>query len=492
MAFWVTVMVLMGLGLGAVLWPLTRRPAESASTAEYDQEVYKAQLAELERDVADGTLSDAEAQASRAEIARRLLAADRATANEAKDTKTSGSTQSIVIATVILIPAIALGFYGTRGQPELAGQPLAERQRDNPPAGAGGSAANRAGNMEAMVQRLVRQLEENPDNAEGWALLARSYLNLGQFEKAVPAFEKALGLDSGNIDLRSAYGETLYFAADKVVTPAARAAFKAVMEKEPKEPRARYYLALADAADGKERQAHKTLRALIEETPPEAPYLPILADAANEIGEKLGIPPIVPPRPTRPSGAMPPPTKPPHPIPPTVQRRPGTDLQPPPARGPSQEDMRAAAEMSTKDRQQMIQSMVQRLADRLKENPSDLNGWMRLANAYRVLGKTDKQLEALKQASQLAPKNVDILLLYGRTLRTAANNRQTPESVAAMRQVLAVDSKNLEALFLVGRAEAAAGRVKEGRALMTKALNLLPPGAKERASLQKQIDELGK
>ncbi|HAA92279.1 MAG TPA: c-type cytochrome biogenesis protein CcmI [Rhodospirillaceae bacterium] len=461
MAFWVTVMVLMGIGLGAVLWPLTRRPTESTNAAEYDQEVYKAQLAELDRDLADGRISKAEARASRTEIARRLLAADRVADATTETQAPPGAAYKIIIATVILIPAIALGFYGFRGQPELSGQPFAERQQAKQNAGADGSA-----NADVMIQRLAQQLAENPDNAEGWALLARSYLTLGRYQKAVPAFEKALGLDSGNTNLRSAYGETLFFAAGNVVTPAARAAFQAVLEMEPKEPRARYYLALADSAAGKEKKALADLRNLIAETPASAAYLPILIAQANKIAEKIGAPPIVPPQ------------------------NAGKDTSPSP--GPTEEDMRAAAQMSAEDRKQMIQSMVQRLADRLKETPNDLNGWIRLANAYRVLGQTDKQTEVLKKASKLAPKNIDILLLYGRALRTAAKNRQTPESVAIMRRVLALEPNNLEALFLVGRAEAAAGRIDEGKALMSKALDLLPPGAKERGDLQKEIDALGK
>ena len=56
--------------------------------------------------------------------------------------------------------------------------------------------------------------------------------------------------------------------------------------------------------------------------------------------------------------------------------------------GPTREDVEAAKSMSAGDRAQMIRSMVQRLADRLKENPNDLVGWRRLANAYRVLGET--------------------------------------------------------------------------------------------------------
>ena len=69
----------------------------------------------------------------------------------------------------------------------------------------------------------------------------------------------------------------------------------------------------------------------------------------------------------------------------------GAVSQPP---GPTREDVEAAKSMSAGDRSQMIRSMVQRLADRLKENPNDLAGWRRLANAYRVLGESEKAKQA--------------------------------------------------------------------------------------------------
>lgn len=475
MVFWIIVIALLGFGLCAILIPLTKRVGEIENSADYDREVYKAQLVELDRDVLSGTLSEREAQASRAEIARRLLIADR-TANEAAERKNPAqSSRAIIVATAALIPAIALGFYGVHGQPELPGQPFAARKQTP-------QQTAQPGNIQTMVQRLSRQLEANPNNAEGWTLLARSQVALGQYQKAVPAFEKALGLDAGNIQLRSSYGEALFLAAGKVVTPAARAAFQTVLEKAPKEPRARYYLALAASQAGKFKEAHATLKSIVADAPPNAPYLPTILTQTNRMAERIGAPALA--IPTAPMA--------PAPMPKTAQNQQPVDTQPAPARGPTAEDMRAAGQMSEIERNQMIEGMVQRLADKLKDQPGDLKGWMRLANAYRVLGKPTKQVEALEKATNLAPKNVDILLLYGRTLRAVAGNRPSPKSVTVMRRVLKVDPNNLEALFLVGRAEANQGRIEAGKALMKKALNQLPPGAAERADLQKQIDSLGK
>jgi len=470
--FLIAAILLTVFGLAAILVPLARRKGETVNSARYDQEVYKAQLAELERDLAQGTISAQEVQASRAEISRRLLNADQAVSQADANPSTTSPGRWGFIAAAILIPAIAIGFYGFRGQPGLPGQPHAERKAETRP----------PGNLVTMAQNLSQQLEAKPDNLDGWVLLARTYLSLGQFQKSVAAFEKALGLDSGNPTLLSTYGEALFLAAGRIVTPAARTAFQTVYEKTPKEPRARFYLALANAQAGKLKEAHAGWKSLIADAPPNAPYLPSVITQANRVAKSIGAPLIAAPQtataPSKPTG-------------PTGASQPTTDTQPAQARGPSAEDMKAAAEMSSSERNQMIEGMVARLAEKLKDQPNDLKGWTRLANAYRVLGKTKQQADALGQATALAPKNIDILLLYGRTLRSVSENRQTPQSIAVMRQVLALEPNNLEALFLVGRAEVNAGRTTQGKALMQKALDQIPPGAKERVELQKQIEALG-
>ncbi|MBO44858.1 MAG: c-type cytochrome biogenesis protein CcmI [Rhodospirillaceae bacterium] len=475
MIFWIIVIALLGLGLCAVLIPLTKLNEVSGNSADYDREVYKAQLAELDRDVLSGALSESEAQASRTEIARRLLIADRSSNEIEMQKRPTQSGRAIIIATAILIPAVALGFYGLHGRPELPGQPFASRELAP-------QQTAQPGNIGTMVQRLSRQLEANPENLEGWILLARSLLALGQHQKALPAFEKALGLDAGNIQLRSSYGEALFLAAGQVVTPAARAAFQAVLEKTPKEPRARYYLALADSQAGKFKEAHAAFKSIVADAPAGAPYLPTIIAQTNRMAEKIGAP-VLPPSFTKTTPAL---------TPETAQNQQSANTRPAPSRGPTAEDMRAAAKMSSSDRNQMIEGMVKRLADRLIDQPNDLKGWMRLANAYRVLGKPAKQMKALEKAKELAPKNIEILLLYGRTLRAAAGNRQTSKSIAAMRRVLDLDPTNLEALVLVGRAEVNQGQINAGKTLMKKALDQLPPGTAERKKIQNEINSLSK
>lgn len=168
---------------------------------------------------------------------------------------------------------------------------------------------------------------------------------------------------------------------------------------------------------------------------------------------------------------------------------PATETSPAP-RGPSAEEMRAAQEMSPEEQREMIEGMVSRLASRLAENPNDLQGWIRLARSYNVLGKPNDARTAMAKATKMAPENVDILTLYARTIRVAAGNKPTADSIEIMQKVLTLQPANVEALFFAGLAAAGAGDKAEARRLWEKAQSGLPQDSQERAALQRQIDGL--
>jgi cytochrome c-type biogenesis protein CcmH len=161
-------------------------------------------------------------------------------------------------------------------------------------------------------------------------------------------------------------------------------------------------------------------------------------------------------------------------------------------RGPSAEDIRAAQEMNPEEQSEMIEGMVAQLASRLAENPNDLQGWIRLGRSYNVLGKPNDARDALAKAAKVAPGNVDILILYARTIRTAAGNKPTATSIEVMQKVLTLQPANVEALFFSGLAASGAGDKAEARRLWEKAQSGLPEDSKEREALQRQIDDLNK
>lgn len=456
MIFWIIAVSMMLAVAAALLIPALRRGDDDADAAEFDLEVYRHQLEQLDSDKAAGLIGKAEADAARAEISRRMLDAGARLGTAPSGKRPMPASRWIAAATAAVVPLGALLLYADWGAPGVPDHPFAERSQ---------KVNQQTADLRARVGKLRENLEQNPENLQGWVLLATSLAALRDYDRASKAYEMALGLDTGNAGLIAAYGETLVMAKDGVVTPAARAAFESALEKSAREPRARFYLAIAEEQAGNNRVALGLWLALLKDSPPTAPWTAVVRQRAVNAAQAAGIEPdsVVPP----PAAA----TKPP---------------------GPDAGDMAAAQSMTPEDRAAMIEGMVTKLADRLKDEPDDLEGWMRLGRAYTVLKRPADAKIAMANAARLAPENVDILLLYARTLRSAADNNQTPESVAVMRKVLAIDAKNIEGLWLVGRAEIAGGKVEEGRAKMQQAVDALPAGSPDRAKLQQHLDDLSK
>jgi cytochrome c-type biogenesis protein CcmH len=157
--------------------------------------------------------------------------------------------------------------------------------------------------------------------------------------------------------------------------------------------------------------------------------------------------------------------------------------------GPTREQMQAARDMSPEARREMIQGMVDRLAARLEENPSDTQGWMRLARSYRVLDKPEAAMKALKRASEVAPENVDVLARYARALREAAGQRQTDKSVELSRRILEIDGDHAEALWFVGLHAAREGDTDRARELLDKAIANLPD-TPQTQELRRRADQI--
>ena len=119
--------------------------------------------------------------------------------------------------------------------------------------------------------------------------------------------------------------------------------------------------------------------------------------------------------------------------------------------GPSAADIEAAGEMTADDRANMIQSMVERLAARLEENPDDLEGWKRLGNARRVLGELSASELAYGRAIALAPNDVDALVAQAEVAIESIGDGLVPEiAVVNYRKVYELDASHLDAMWYLG------------------------------------------
>jgi cytochrome c-type biogenesis protein CcmH len=358
--------------LSLLLLPLVRRRGRAAGTrAQFDLRVYRDQLTEIDRDARRGLLGRDEAEAARAEVKRRMLAA--AAALEADDAPDATPARQPGIAPgataiALVLPTAATLLYLTLGAPRSPDRPLAERRAEQ--AAAAVEQEEQAGSLEQVVAQLAKKLESRPDDAEGWFLLGRAYMTLDRHQDAAEAFRRTRQLAPDQPDVAGAFAEARIAAAGGRVDDEARAALRNVLELDPTSPQARFLLAVDRAQHGDLRAAAQGWVDLLALSPADAPWLPVVREHLQQAARQAGIDPAT--------------------IQPSAEARALAASTAAPAPSPSTADVAAATEMTPDGRAQMIRGMVERLAARLQDNPDDLEGWRRLARAYQVLGDTAK------------------------------------------------------------------------------------------------------
>lgn len=457
---WAILLALMAIAAAILVLPLLRRGSAGTARAAYDVEIYRDQLKEIDRDLARGVMNPPEAEAARREIARKLLAA--ADARDAKPTVSASRMSFTPLALVALAPIAALALYLGLGSPLLPGQPLAERrdvagpQKFDP-------------KIVDMVTQLAERLQREPDNLQGWVLLARSYGTMNRSDEALDAWRRVMRLAPGNAEFAGPYGETAVQAAKGNVTPEARAAFDIVLKADPDDPRARFFIGLQRAQEGAPREALQIWVDIAAAAPEDAPWLPAVRERTRRTAAEARIDPA------------------------TITPSPGAAARAAPP-GPSAADVEAAKNMNPAQQAEMIRGMVDRLAARLEQEPDDVEGWRRLGQAYRVLNEPDKSRAAYAKAVELAPARVDVLTDYATSLLGGAKegDKLPADFVAVLRRILAVAPDHADALWFVGLAEVEAGNTQAAREMWTRLLAQIPPTAPERKDIQGRIDALGK
>ena len=484
-----------------LLRPLIRGGDTGVRRGDFDLSVYRRQLGELNADEERGVISGQEAEAARVEIQRRMIQ----TGRDAESAAEVGGSSRLVVGAVVAIglPAAAVALYMMLGSPQLPSQPLADRgiapgraQVAQAGAGATGAAAQQgAESIEKMVDSLSQRLEDDPTDFDGWMLLGRSFGVMEAYDKAVEAYARAAALPEGFGDpnAQMQLGETIIFASQGVVTERAQKAFRRALEIDPRHPGAQFYLALAKGQAGNLQGAYDGWMALAAESPADAPWMPALRARLAEVARDLEIslPDSLPTLPALPqASAQAPVTAAPAP-PVAAPAAPATAGPIAGTKGPSAEEMRAAAEMSTDDRQAMIRSMVQRLADRMTDNPDDAEGWNRLARAYGVLGDQVGVAEAYANIVRLKPNDVQSrLALAGAHMAQAGSGPVPASAIEQFEAVLALEADNADALWFLGRADAEAGRKDAARRKWQQLLGQLQPGSEAHGNVSAQIESL--
>ena len=154
--------------------------------------------------------------------------------------------------------------------------------------------------------------------------------------------------------------------------------------------------------------------------------------------------------------------------------------------------MAKAAKMSPEDRDKMVAAMVDQLAAKLKANPNDADGWLRLANAYGISGKYDQATDAFDHAAALRPDDPTIKLESAATIiaRLDPSDPIPPKAVTLLHEVSAVAPDAPEVLWYLGVVAAREGRRDEARGNWTRLLAKLDSGSEDYRTVQKALAEL--
>lgn len=251
-------------------------------------------------------------------------------------------------------------------------------------------ASEEAGSIAALEARVAA----NPDDGTAWQALGFARYAEHRYDAAAQAYARAAALDPSNAVLFSALGEARVMASARdPMPPAALDAFRTALARDPKDPRARYFLAVKRDLDGEHAGAVADWLALLRDTPPGAPWEGDLKRTISQVGKINAI--DTAPRIAAAEAA---------------QKAAFPEAMAAPALtagqgipGPSQEQLQAASGMTPGQQREMAEGMVASLEAKLRANPSNVDGWVMLMRSRQTLGQTERARKALADAKAANP-----------------------------------------------------------------------------------------
>lgn len=355
--FWILAALMTMGSLALVLGPLVRRKAPAGPLENVEIAVYRSQLAAIEDAEHAGRIAHGDALATRTEVKRRMLASVRQRARGTEsDTKSLSARRRAILVSAIGVgaPVLALTIYLFLGHPAMPDEPFAARAQERAAAGVPGTEER------ALVAQLAERMAQHPEDPRGWVLLGNAYVRQGRYDEAVAAFDNANAHKPADADILSSLGEAEVLQSGGEITEEARGNFEAAKSAAPDDVKARYFLALGLAQAGDFDGAIQGWSALLKDASSGAPWRSMVEAQITEAKRsKAGASDLI-------GGG----------------------------------DAAQIAKLSPAERQAVIEQMVGRLAARLANSPKDLEGWLRLAKSYSVLGESARAITALNRAAE--------------------------------------------------------------------------------------------
>lgn len=285
-AFWIIAALLVAGALAFVLPPLVRsRPAFRSTDRETSNaELYRDELSELKRDLAENRIDENQFREAQLEIERRLIEdVGSSEANTAVGAVEARPHRRLALALGVVLPLVAVLLYLLVGDPRaldpharLAGQDAPHQVT--------------AAQIESLAARLAARLEQTPNDAQGWMMLGRSYNVIGDYDKAAKAYDRALKLVGDNAELLSDYADALAMAQGRKLAGEPYELVKRALKVDPNHFKA---LALAGTAEfeaGRYAEAAKYWERSIARLPPDSEFVANVRASIEEARRRGGLP----------------------------------------------------------------------------------------------------------------------------------------------------------------------------------------------------------
>ena len=444
--------------LVALMLAYIRRQQRGAGPMQYDEDLQDQidQLmlarATLDEDHQTGQLSDSDFAATCLDIDRRLLGLSQQVAQASASSPKDQTLTRLAVGLAIILPLGAALIYAALGRPDLRDNPLVDRAAE-----IASRSETITATKENLAQNLARALAASiasPDDIESWLKLAKAAASVNDSATEIRALRMARQLTNDDPSVLSLLAEALSRAADGQVTVPARDLIDKVLATDPDEPRALFLSGLAAFQDGDYQAAVTRWQRLLSISTADAPWLPIVRANIAQAAEAGGI-------------AL------------------------PPANGPDADSIAAAADMTAKDRQAMILSMVESLRDRLDETPDDTEGWLRLARAYDVLGDRAAAFTALARATESAPDDAPLAYQFlERTIGIELSAAQLSIAQTVIARLAENDTSGPQYLFFKGHIAKLSGDPDTARSVWTDLLGTMPAESEMAAALAAEIAKL--
>jgi cytochrome c-type biogenesis protein CcmH len=233
LTFWIIAALFILFALWFVLPPLLEKSVDNNSEdlRAANVLIYQDQFKEMAADLKNGLMSEEQYQQDKEELERRLLEDVRASGTDLPSASTAG--RKVAYGVGVFIPIGVIVFYSVIGNRGGLAQPLPQMTAADQQ---GGPMSDQQ--VAANVEKLAKKLEQNPNDAEGWRMLARSYMSLERYSEAAAAFEHVTALSSSDASAWADYAEASAMTSGQRLAGKPTEAINRALQIDPKHQKA--------------------------------------------------------------------------------------------------------------------------------------------------------------------------------------------------------------------------------------------------------------